>query len=282
MVRRDVTRGPTSSGESSPVTRCASLTGESPVPVSVGAPGSRPQVLEGDLHARAGCQKSVKQRKLRSGEQVHGPQLEVKPAASTELQPGGRAAHVTAKATSSTGIPKPVIDSGGVWGAARVPGEARNTRDPSAPSSSRQGGSYKPKAKSSAAQRESEGRVVPLIAVTNNAAGGKAPCFGHVRYEGKREEMAARSGPNDPGAGVCAVQVRQPQGELQAEAERHRTSWPSPIRRTRGDSRVRGRGHDGCAVAHAPPGGPSVSRVPEIGTHGLNGDPVFSLLVTPG
>jgi hypothetical protein len=224
----------------------------------------------------------MRQRELRSGEQVHGPQLKVKPAASTDLQPGGRAAHVTAKATLSTGAPKPVVDSGGVWGAARVPGEVRNTRDPSARPWSRRGGSYKPMAKSSAAQRESEGRVVPLIAVKKNAAGGKAPCFGRVRYEGKHEEMAARSGPNDPGAGSCAVQVRQLQNELQAEAERPRSFWHSPIRRARGDSRARGRGHDGCAVVHAPSGGPSVSRVPEIGTHGLKGGPAFLPLVNPG
>ena len=51
-------------------------------------------------------------------------------------------------------------DLGGVGGAARVQGEVRNTRDPSAQPSSRQGGSYKPKAKASAAQRESEGIVV--------------------------------------------------------------------------------------------------------------------------
>jgi Tfp pilus assembly protein FimV len=238
--------------------------------------------MKGDFHARAGRRKPVRQRQLRNGGQAHGPQHQVKPAASTELQSGGRAAHVTAKATSSAGAPKPVNDSGGVWGAARVQGEVRNTRDPSAQSRSRQGGSYKPKAKSSAAQRESEGRVVPLIAVTNNAAGGKAPCFGQAWCESKREGMAARSGPKDPGAGSCGVQVRQPQSELRSEAERHCTSSSSPIRRAQSDACVRGRGPDGCAVVHAPSGGPSVSRVPEIGTHGLNGGPAFLLLVNPG
>ena len=44
MVRRDVMRVPASCEEGTLVTRCASPTGESPVPVSVGAPGSRPQV----------------------------------------------------------------------------------------------------------------------------------------------------------------------------------------------------------------------------------------------
>jgi hypothetical protein len=85
----------------------------------------------------------------------------VKPAASTDLQPAGRDDHFTAKATSLTRGPKLASDCGGVWGAARVSGEEWNTRDPSALPQSRQGGSYKPKAKASAAQRESEGIVVP-------------------------------------------------------------------------------------------------------------------------
>jgi RNA-directed DNA polymerase len=184
--------------------------------------------MKGDFHARAGRQKSVRQRKLRSGEQAHGPQLKVKPAASTEEQSGGRAAHVTAKATSSTGVPKPVSDSGGVWGAARVQGGARNTRDPSAPPWSGQGGSYKPKAKSSAAQRESEGIVVPQSverstrtnAVTNNAAGGTGPCGGRADEAGKREGMAGKTGPNDPGGGKPSDKVRQLQRQLWAAAKR--------------------------------------------------------------
>jgi hypothetical protein len=109
--------------------------------------------MKGDLRARAGRQKPVSGYKPLNGERAHGPQLKVKPAASTKKQSGGRAAHVTAKAIPVMGVPKPVASSGGVWGAARVSGEARNTRDPSAQSESGQGGSYKPKAKSSAVQR---------------------------------------------------------------------------------------------------------------------------------
>jgi hypothetical protein len=60
----------------------------------------------------------------------------------------------------------------------------RNTRDPSASPPSGRGASYKPKAKSAAAQRESEGLVVPLMVATNNATGGKGPCFGRARSEG--------------------------------------------------------------------------------------------------
>ena len=131
---------------------CATPTGESPVPVGVGAPGSRPQVLEGDLCARAGRQKPAKRREPHSGEQARGPQHEVKPAAWTDLQPAGRAAHVTAKATPLAREPKRAGGCGGVWGAARVQGVVWNTRDPSARPESGQARSYKPKAKSRRAQ----------------------------------------------------------------------------------------------------------------------------------
>jgi len=246
--------------------------------------------MKGDLHTRAGRQEPVRQRELRSGEPARGPQHQVKPAASTHLQPAGRADHVTAKATSIVGVPKPATDCGGVEGAARVQGEVRNTRDPSALPLSGQGGSYKPKAKSSAVQRESEGIVVPQSvaqaartnAVTNNTAGAKGPCFGHVRDEGKREGMAAQSGPNDPGAHSGDVQVRQPQCELWAGAERHRSPWRHPIRRARRDARAPGQRQGGSAVAHAPSGGPSVSRVREIRMHGLTGGPAALPLVHPG
>jgi RNA-directed DNA polymerase len=125
-------------------------------------------------------------------------------------------------------VPKPMSDSGGVGGAARVQGEGRNTRDPSAQSVSGQGGSYKPKVKSSAVPRESEGMVVPQSvaqvtrtnAVTNNAAGGKRPCGGRADEAGKREGMAGRTGPNDPGGDKPRAKVRQLQRQLWAAAKR--------------------------------------------------------------
>ena len=190
---------------------CASPTGESPVPVGVGAPGSRPQVVEGDLRARAGRQKPVRRCQRRSGEQARGPQQEVKPAASTDLQAAGRAVHVTAKATPLAQEPKRVGGCGGVWGAARVQGLGWNVRGPSARPESGQASSYKPKAKSNRAQRldrskVSEGIVVPqgeaqaepTKAVGHNAAGGKGPCGGNGSGGGKREGMGGRSAPNHP------------------------------------------------------------------------------------
>jgi RNA-directed DNA polymerase len=140
----------------------------------------------------------------------------VKPAASTEKQWGSRAEHVTAKA-------KPLAQNSGteraegppgVWGAARVEGEVRNRRGPSARPESGQGGSYKPKAKSSRAQRESEGIVVPVIVTTNNVTGGKGPCGGSAGAGGKREGMTGESRSNNPGGRWSVDKVRQLQRRL--------------------------------------------------------------------
>jgi RNA-directed DNA polymerase len=184
--------------------------------------------MKGDFHARAGRQKPVSGNRPLDGERAHGPQLKVKPAASTYLQSGGRAAHVTAKATLAAGAPKPVVSSGGVWGAARVPGEARNTRDPSAQPKSGRGGAYKPRAKSCAVQRESEGIVVPknpvrtggTNVVKNNATGGKGPCGDRAGEAGKHEGMGGKTGPNDPGGLVPREKVRRLQRQLWAAAKR--------------------------------------------------------------
>jgi RNA-directed DNA polymerase len=153
----------------------------------------------------------------------------VKLAASTDKQSGSRASHFTAKATSAALVPKRVVGPGGVWSAARVQGGVRNSGGPSASPSSGQGASYKPEAKSAAAQRESEGAMVPETearasgtnAVQNNAAGGKGPCGGRVDGAGKREGMAGKSGPNHPRGRKPPDKVRQLQRRLCAAAKRH-------------------------------------------------------------
>jgi hypothetical protein len=172
MVRRDVMAVLSFYEGRMVIACCASSAGASPVPASIGAPGSRPQVRKGDLQARAGYHKPVRWREPCSGERTRGPQHQVKPAASTHSQPGGRADHVTAKATLGAREPKLALSSGGVWGAARVAGEERNTRDPSARPSSWQGDSYKPMAKANTVQRESEGIVVPY---NPERSGGRTP-----------------------------------------------------------------------------------------------------------
>lgn len=205
MVRRDEMRSLVFLG-SGVVSGCASLAGVSPVPVGVGAPGSRPQVFGGDPFARAGCRKPVRRLWSLSGEQACGPQHEVKSAASLHSQSGSRAGHVTVKATSAALVPKRVVGSGGVGDAARMHRGVWNTGGPSRWPLSRQGVSYKPKAKSSVAERESEGIVVPMLVCSGRARRscgrtrleGRVPAVAGVVVEGKREGMAGLTGPNYP------------------------------------------------------------------------------------
>jgi RNA-directed DNA polymerase len=166
--------------------------------------------------AQAGCRKPLRR------EQARGPQHQVKPAASTNLQSGSRAAHVTAKAKSVARNSEEAgaTGSGGVGGAARVQGDAWNTRDPSERPASGQGGRYKPKAKACAAQRESEGTVVVMRAVTNNAAGAKGPCGGEASEAGTHEGMTGKTGSNLPDGRESADQVRHLQRRLWVAAKR--------------------------------------------------------------
>lgn len=62
-------------------------------------------------------------------------------------------------------------------------------------------GSYKPKAKSSAAQRESEGIIVPMRTVANKAVGGKGPCGDQVREAGTGKGMLGRKTPANTPSG---------------------------------------------------------------------------------
>jgi len=94
-----------------------------------------------------------------------------------------------------------------------------NSGDPSAQPSSRRARSYKPKAKSRRAQRESEGIVVPSMAASHNAAGGKGPHFGRAGRGGKREGMT-RSGSNHPPGRKPGDKVQQLQRRLCVAAKR--------------------------------------------------------------
>jgi RNA-directed DNA polymerase len=109
---------------------------------------------------------------------------------------------------------------GGVEGAARVQGEGRNTRGPSAPPSSRQSDSHKPKVKASRAQRASEGTVVVTSLATNNARGAKGPCGGHVGNVSTREGMTGTSGSKHPAGPPVRDKVRQLQRRLWVAAKR--------------------------------------------------------------
>ncbi len=102
---------------------------------------------------------------------------------------------------------------------------------PSAPLWSEQGRSYKPMAKSSGAQRESEGVVVPLMGVQQNAPGGKGPCFGRASAEGTGQGMIRPTGSNHPAGRSSGEQVRRLERTLSVAAKR-------PSRHFRGVSNV--------------------------------------------
>lgn len=146
----------------------------------------------------------------------------MKPAASSQKQSESRAEHVPAKAMRSAGKSGYAWSLGGVEGAARVEGRVRNTRGPSAQPTSGEGRAYKPKAKASGAQRESEGLVVPRREATNNASGGKGPCFGDASAGGKGEGMARANGPNHPGRLLPDEKVRRLQRKLYVAAKQQK------------------------------------------------------------
>ena len=269
MVRRDEARDRVSGSATS---RCSSPAGASPASVSAGAPSSRPQARDENRVAQAGCQEPLRR------EPARGPQHDVKPAASTDSQSESRAGHVAAKATPGAPLSGGVRVSGlgGVQGAARVQGEERNTRGPSAQPGSGHRGSYKPTAKSRRAQRESEGSVVVMRATTKNVVGAKGPCFGRARNEGKCEGMADRIGPNHPAAHERGDNARRPLPALWTRAERS-TGLRQRINTVpRSDTRGTVRLDAARFTVHASSRRPSVSRVPEIGTHGLKGGPALS------
>ena len=263
MVRRD------DAGARASASCRSSPAGASPVSVSAGAPSSRLPASRESVMAEAECQKPLRRKPAR------GPQPNVKPAASSDLQPERRAGHFAAKTISHALQPGDVRagELGGVGGAARVHGAERNTRGPSARPGSGHGGSYKPTAKSSRAQRESEGVVVLTITATNNAVGGKGPCSGLVDRAATRKGMTGMTGSNHPAGPMLSVNARHPQHRL--------GSWPSegpsvqPLRRStwsldrlrvpRGLRQVRSL----CVMPRSER--PPVSRVREIRTHGLNG-----------
>lgn len=113
-----------------------------------------------------------------------------------------------------------VAGLGGVEGAARGHGAERNTRGPSARPESGQRGSYKPPAKASTAQRESEGTIVARRLATNNAGGAKGPCGGNVDAASTREGMTGGTGSNSPAGRESRDKVRQLQRRLWSAAKR--------------------------------------------------------------
>jgi hypothetical protein len=246
MVRREgiaAVRAGTS-GEGMPC--CIFPAGESPDRVIAGELGSRPPPEVERPTGEAWCRKPPTARAV-GWEQERGPQHQVKPAASSQLQSGSRAEHVAVKATQGAGKSGYAPSPGGVWGAARVQGTMRNTRGSSAPRVMPQSCLDKLMAKRGAAQRESEGAVVLVRTVQKNTVGGKGPCFSRAGEARRREGMTGDAVSNNPAGQPLGDKAPCLRDQLQGAAK--------PM------------------VAQAVRRGLSVSRMREIRTYGLSGGP---------
>ena len=121
-----------------------------------------------------------------------------------------------------------VEDSRGVWSAARVQGEARNTGDPSARPRSGATRLEQAEGQATAVQRKSEGIVVPVMATPQNVAGGKGPWGGHdagSRNDKGMVEARARGNPshrrpNSPDRSSSVDNVARLQRRLGVAAKR--------------------------------------------------------------
>ena len=157
-------------------------------------------------------------------------------------------------------------DTPGVREGARSEGLVRNRRDPTWRPTSGEGGGYKPMVKCYRAGRESEGLVVPWMALTRTTPEGRGPALVVSVVEGKGEGMPARA--NNP-----TIKARKPQSRLFIAAERplDLLGSGSPMHRPAGLTIPSGpwpeRGRRRARAMRRP----SVSRVREIRMHGLKG-----------
>jgi hypothetical protein len=143
------------------------------------------------------------------------------PAASSQLQRGSRAAHVTAKAhVRPPGVPEtPLVGSPRGMGSGTYATVWFGTGEARLPSLVSKDRSYKPMVKSSEGKRESDGAVVLVIAV-RNAAGGKDPGFGHAGHGvNSCKDMAGTARSNHPDVHSPVVKVRKFQDRLWATAK---------------------------------------------------------------
>lgn len=150
--------------------------GGSPVRVSAGAPGSRPQ-SRGEIPAAERGVESLFGGSKRAGWDCSLVRV-------TTGEPS-RSCHGEGHVRQSYSR----IGCGGSLRGTETCTRARSdrgTRETRLASLVSEDRSYKPMAKSCGGQRESEGVVVVMIGVQNNAPGAKDPCFDRVCRGGKR------------------------------------------------------------------------------------------------
>jgi hypothetical protein len=150
--------------------------GASPVPVGAGAPGSRPQSLGEILAAERGVES------LFGGSKRVGCDYSLVRVTTGEPS---RSCHGEGHVRQSWFR----IGCGGSLrgtGSCTRVGSDHGTRETRLASLVSEDRSYKPMAKGSGGQRESEGVVVVRIGVQPNASGAKGPCFDRAGSGGKR------------------------------------------------------------------------------------------------
>jgi hypothetical protein len=155
---------------------CVRSAGESPVRVSAGAPGSGPR-FEGEI---LGAERGVKS--LFGGSVRAGCDCSLVKATIGEPS---RSFHGEGHVRQSWFR----IGCGGSsrgWGSCTRAGSDRGTRETRLPGLVSKDRWYKPMAKSSGGQRESDGVVVVMITEKLKAVGAKGPDFGRGCVGGKR------------------------------------------------------------------------------------------------
>ena len=254
------------------------LAGVSPVPVGAGAPGSRPQ-SRGEIPAAERGVESLFGGSKRAG-------WDCSLVTFTIGEPS-RSCHGEGHVRQSL---IRIGHGGSLRGTetctrARSDHGTRETRLASLVSKDRL---YKPMAKSSGGQRESEGVVVVGIGVQKNAPGAKDPRFDRACVGRERQDMTARQmrpkhpggyRPAEPPASEMAVMAScwsvaraLPRCRLWVAAKRPGASSRHAKRSRWGDSPRAACCSRVFAGRVAVPGRSSVSRVRENRTHGLKGE----------
>jgi len=250
--------------------------GESPAPVSAGAPGSRPQSRGETPAAERGVES------LFGGSKCAGWDCSL---VKVTIGEPSRSCHGEGHVRQSWfrighgGSPR------GMETCTRTRSD-RGTWETRLASLLSKDRPYKPKAKGDGGKRESEGVVVVRIGAQNNAPGAKGPRFDRACGGRRRKGMAALKMRSDnPGGHRPAERVgsemalsaprhpdaREPRSGLWAVAKRNRERARSARRSCRDDFPQAVPSSSSLGARVAAPGGSSASRVRENRTHGLKG-----------